>query len=67
MTSVTQFAPSIDKITAGDLYSHQDGGVTFLPSKRHPLLAKSSVKIKYVSKNRGLVVKVMAPPQLGKA
>ena len=39
MTSITQFAPHIDKITAGSLYPHQVDGVVFLLSKRRALLA----------------------------
>ena len=39
MTSITQFAPGIDKITAGSLYPHQADGVAFLLSKRRVLLA----------------------------
>jgi SWI/SNF-related matrix-associated actin-dependent regulator 1 of chromatin subfamily A len=39
MTSITQFAPGIDKITAGSLYPHQADGVAFLLSKKRVLLA----------------------------
>ena len=39
MNSITQFAPGIDKITAGSLYPHQADGVAFLLSKKRVLLA----------------------------
>jgi len=39
MTSITQLAPGIDKITAGSLYPHQADGVAFLLSKKRVLLA----------------------------
>ena len=39
MTSITQFVPGIDKITAGSLYPHQADGVAFLLSKKRVLLA----------------------------
>ena len=39
MTSITQFAPGIDKIKAGSLYPHQADGVAFLLSKKRALLA----------------------------
>jgi len=39
MTSITQFAPGIDKIAAGSLYPHQADGVAFLLSKKRVLLA----------------------------
>lgn len=39
MTTITQFAPGIDKIKAGSLYPHQADGVAFLLSKKRVLLA----------------------------
>ena len=39
MTSITQFAPGLDKIVAGSLYPYQADGVAFLLSKKRVILA----------------------------